>query len=285
MPAQRKKNGRRKNGEGSWGTKKIKGVEYKYFRKQYSGEDKYFYGKTDSEVKSKIKKFEENNSIVVNKNINKQTFGEYILNWLEIVKQPSIKKRTYDSYEDIINTQIINYKNYDISGKQMGSLSEDMFQKYYNDMANYYSRATIIKNYIIIKQCINYALSKNHITEKYLDQVTIPSEDLVKVKKKEIQFLTESDMNKLYKESKRINKDGFNFGGKIGEPVYGINAYAIILIMYTGMRIGELIALKWADIDLENKFLYVKKSISIIKNRDRKTKDDLKYKRRNKYKN
>jgi integrase len=272
MPA-----GRRKNGEGSWGTKKIKGVIYKYYRKTYGDIDKYFYGKTEKEIKDKVKIFEEGQSFIVPKDINKQVFGDYILNWLNNNKRPAIKRRTYDSYEDIINVQIINYKGYDLSSKQIAILDDDIFQKYYNDMANKYSRATIRKNYVIVKQCLDYAKSKKHIKENYLDNVIIPSEDIVKVKKKEIQFLSESDMNKLYEESKRVNSEGFNFGGRIGEPVYGINAYAVILIMYTGLRIGELISLKWNDIDLTNKFLYVKGSVSSIKNRDRKNENDKKY--------
>lgn len=269
--------GRRKNGEGSWGSKKIKGVDYKYFRKTYGDTEKYFYGKTDKEIKAKIKIFEEGLSFIVPKDINKQYFGDYILNWLKVVKQPSIKRRTYDSYEDIVNVQIINYKGYDISGKQIGNINDELFQLYHNDLANIYSRATIRKNYVIVKQCLEYAKTKKHIPENYLEMVTIPSEDLVKVKKKEIQFLTESDMDKLYEESKRLNIVGFNFGGKIGESVYGINAYAVVLIMYTGMRIGELTSLKWEDVDLDKKFLYVKSSISNIKNRDKKNENDNKY--------
>jgi integrase len=272
MPAKR-----RKNGEGSWGTKHIKGVEYKYFRKQYNEVDKYFYGKTEKEIKVKIKEYEENNSTFIDKDIRKQIFGDYILNWLKTVKQPSIKRRTFDSYEDIVNVQIINYKGYDLTGKQIGALDENIFQKYYNDLANSYSRATLRKNYAIVKQCLEYGLSKKHILENFLEHVTIPSEDLVKVKKKEINFLTESDMDKLYKECKRINTKGFNIGGKIDEPVYGINAYAVVFIMYTGLRIGELTALKWKDIDLEGKYIYINKSASTIKNRNKKNDEDKKY--------
>jgi integrase len=272
MPAKR-----RKNGEGSWGTKKIKGVEYKYFRKQYNEVDKYFYGKTEKEIKEKIKIFENDNSISVDKDIKKQIFGDYISSWLKTVKQPAIKRRTFDSYEDIINVQIVNSKSYDISGKQMGNLNDEIFQLYYNDMAKKYSRATIRKNYAIVKQCLEYAFVKKHITENFLEHVTIPSEDLVKVKKKEVNFLTESDMNKLYEECKRTNTKGFNIRGKLNESVYGINAYAVVFIMYTGLRIGELIALKWKDIDLSEKYIYINKSESTIKNRNRKNDEDVKY--------
>ena len=46
---------RRKNGEGSWGTKTIKGVTYQYYR---DPDNKYTYGKTINEVKEKIRESE-----------------------------------------------------------------------------------------------------------------------------------------------------------------------------------------------------------------------------------
>ena len=38
---------RRKNGEGTWGKKKINGIEYSYYR---DANGKYFYGKTQKEI-------------------------------------------------------------------------------------------------------------------------------------------------------------------------------------------------------------------------------------------
>ena len=43
---------KRKNGEGSWGTKTIKGTVYQYYRSQ---DNKYTYGRTIKEVKEKLK--------------------------------------------------------------------------------------------------------------------------------------------------------------------------------------------------------------------------------------
>ena len=43
---------KRKNGEGSRGTKTIKGKVYRYFR---DADGKYFYGNTDKEIKQKIR--------------------------------------------------------------------------------------------------------------------------------------------------------------------------------------------------------------------------------------
>lgn len=270
---------KRKNGEGSWGVKKIKGVEYKYFRKQYEGMNnpKYFYGKTEKEIKSKIKEFEDQHKILTPTEIEKITFGEYIVNWLNNVKRLEVKRRTFDGYEDSVKNQILNYHKYDIAGKQMGSINQDMFQEYYNSLSKKYSRAAIQKNYTIVNQCLRYAKKKNVIRENYVIDIALPSEDNVAVKKKEIPFLPEEDMDKLYLESKRINEKGFNFGGKIGQPVYGSNAQAIVLIEYTGLRVGELLGLKWSDYDKENKYLNIKNNLSTIKNRDKKDESENNY--------
>lgn len=42
---------KRKNGEGTWGIKSIKGVQYKYFR---NSDGKYFYGKCSTARKTQL---------------------------------------------------------------------------------------------------------------------------------------------------------------------------------------------------------------------------------------
>lgn len=49
-----------------------------------------------------------------------------------------------------------------------------------------------------------------------------------------------------------------------------MTSFGIYLCLYTGLRIGELCALKWKDIDLNNKKLVVKKTLIRIKNLDLK---------------
>ena len=42
--------------------------------------------------------------------------------------------------------------------------------------------------------------------------------------------------------------------------MYGINAYAIPIILYTGLRSAELTALQWKHVDLKNKLLHVEQA-------------------------
>jgi site-specific recombinase XerD len=84
-------------------------------------------------------------------------------------------------------------------------------------------------------------------------------------------------MDKIYDESKRINTAGFNWGGKIGEKTYGINSLAIVLMMYTGLRVGELTCLRYSDWNKATNEIIVRNNLSTIKNRDKKSDDDNNY--------
>lgn len=265
---------RRHNGEGSWGTKTIKGVTYKYFR---NTEGKYFYGKTNSEINTKRRKWEETQKQHLTsavEDIRRQAFGDYVLSWLLDQKKLEIKRNSTDGYEACLNGQLLNYTFNNLSDKQVGILTTDDFIQYYSSLAKHYSRSTIKKNYAILSQCINYGNKHNHFSQFIdLDDIKIPHEDVVAKKKKKIQFLTEEDVNKFCLEAKRINTPGFNFGGKIGESTYGNNAYLLMFILFTGIRISEGIELQWKDINSEKKYFTVSKNAATVKDRS----DDNKY--------
>lgn len=73
-------------------------------------------------------------------------------------------------------------------------------------------------------------------------------------------FLSREDTEKLYQASKlKYNNGVLKFGN---------NAKAIILILYSGMRVSEMIALKWKNVDLANKKIYVEESAAVKRNRD-----------------
>lgn len=255
---------KRKNGEGSWGKKKIKGVEYRYFR---NTNGKYFYGKTEKEIKEKIKKYEKENTV----STSKLLLSDFMKDWLYNTKQHQVKRRTFDSYEQYYNMLIINYKDYIISDVQLCSLTTEILTKYFNSLADKYSLSTIKKANVLLNQCLNYAVDKELIDVNPMDKVKLPNEDRIKKQKKQIPFLSPDDMDKLYEESFRIQEEGFRINGAVGELVYGNNAKIIVLIMYTGLRISEALGLKWEDVDFENKCIKVKRNLSRIKNRDKDT--------------
>ena len=248
---------KRKKGEGSWSKKTINGIEYQRYRKIYNGITKEFYGRTVKEVKEKIKEFEERNMYVKRTDIQKQTFGEYLENWFKNIRVYEVESSTY-----LRNEQTINYhiKDSSLYNTQMINIDFELCQTLINKLSEKYSRSTISKVYVILNMCFNHALTKGHIGENPMMKVKMPKESSLVTKKKEAKWLSSNDVEKLVLEAERVNTREFRIKGKVGERVYGVNAYYVILIIYTGLRIGELMALTWNDIDFKNKTLSVNKS-------------------------
>ncbi len=66
----------------------------------------------------------------------------------------------------------------------------------------------------------------------------------------DIKFFNEEQREAIVKEAVRKSKNGSN---------YYRFGYAIILLLYTGMRISELLALTWNDVDIVDKTISIKK--------------------------
>ena len=248
---------RRKNGEGSWGTKTIKGVTYQYYR---DPDNKYTYGKTINEVKEKIKKKKKQNIHIQQSSV--KTIEEYMLDWLSTTRQKKLKQQTYDSYELII-TKYLNMNTCNFGNKNIKILNYELVQEYIDSLAEKYSIGTIRKVWSIVRQCLKYGMSKEELPYFDLSLIQIPSEDRVAVKTKEVPFATTEDVEALYQEAFR-KKEYSNT-----EYMYGNNARAIIIIMYTGLRISELCALKWENVDMSNRIITVKYTHATAKNRDK----------------
>lgn len=69
-------------------------------------------------------------------------------------------------------------------------------------------------------------------------------------------------------EEKRFVQEAMSRNSKTGKFVYAAGLYALLLL-YTGIRCGEMLALRWKDVDFENCMLMIDKSRSVAKNRNR----------------
>ena len=106
----------------------------------------------------------------------------------------------------------------------------------------------------------NLRRSKRRYSRGTLKLVRLPKESNVAVKAKEIPFIDENDMNILYNEA-------FHTIGSNKRCMYGNASKLLVLIMYTGLRVSEACALRWEDVDIANKTLRVKSSLSKVKER------------------
>ena len=253
-----------KRGQGEWSYTQRKDKLWtarKQFGKKSDGKPniKAFYGKTITEVKRKAQEYENQLSGNRMEIIKKVTLYDYLVDWLNTYKRLSVKNTTYDGLEDAIEIRI---KPYDIANVQLNNLSTQICQQYINDLVNSnkkYSLATITKTYNLLNNCLRHAEGVGDIPKNPMTFVNLPSEENVQTATKEVTFFTKEEVALIKQATKKKYSNG--------KPVYYYGE-VIIFLLYTGMRIGECLGLRWKDIDFKNNTIRIDNTIAMVANRD-----------------
>lgn len=248
---------RRDKGSGSWDTITKNGKEYQRFRKKYDWMNyrKEFVGLTKTEVRKKIKDFEAKQMHVINGNYKKLTLGECAESVLEILEQ-TFKDNNYATLQSTLRCYILTN---DIKDIQIGNLDKQHIQKYYSDMSKKYSESTVKKTRTLFNTVFNYLVEINAISANPAAGIKMPNKTKYATKPKPHSFLSLDQAEKFY-ETCYMRATEAMPGIRTGDYIYGKNAKFCIIVLYTGMRIGEAYALTWKDIDFEKNLIHITKT-------------------------
>lgn len=214
---------------------------------------KSVYGKTETEVRRKAKQLREEAARFDISNVSRMTVRTYMTNWLLTVKKPDLKPGSYDRVEQSVNYQIIPY----IGDIQISALTANDVQLMINSLLEKLSYSTVKKAYNNLNSCLELAVTRGEIVKNPVKGVKLPSSK--SKEKKDVTAYSPEEINAIVEEAKRTYSNG--------APVYRYG-YLIILLLNTGMREGEPLYLKWEDVDLEKRRLYVHGNVVDVKNRD-----------------
>lgn len=196
---------------------------------------KSVYGSSEEEVvenyKNKIEELFQNNDLLI---FDKNYIGYDINLWMNNSKIKN-KKSTFSNYQYTLKSRIIPK----FAKVKKKTISLDIINKFTAELLDEGLAAKSVKDILIILQQI---LKTGDINIK------IP---MPKVPKTEIQILKKEEQLILEKE----------LMSNLNETTFGI-----YLCLYIGLRIGELCALQWKNIDLNNKKINIKKTLVRIKN-------------------
>ena len=164
-------------------------------------------------------------------NLNNITFEELSNDWLEY-KKAIIKESSYLNYKFTIKTKFID----EFGDKSLSTLLSYNFNMYVSKIMERLSSKTARDVIIVLKAILKYAELKYDISFKTrLISTPNPTEN-------EVEVFKERDRRKIEKyciNSKELKDIG------------------VMISLYTGLRIGEVCALKWRDIDFEKKMIRV----------------------------
>ena len=227
--------GKRSNGEGTIFKRKDGRWCAAYYDQDYKR--RFIYGKTQSEVKKKLKERENNTDSKLAKNNDKVTLQDWVLNYLQKYKKNELKVSTYSSYMAVYRKHIAQSW---IGKRRLEKVTVEHLQKYYSGkIKEGYSSKTVRSIETIVNSALDMAVKMRMIPENPNRYTTIP-----KKIKYEAAVLSEEEVNRILTQAQ-------------GEELYPI----VVTTVYSGMRKEEAMALKWENVDFEGRRIYIKNSL------------------------
>lgn len=172
----------------------------------------------------------------------------YLKRWLKEICKDKLAARTYNDYAGVINNHIIPY----MGNLKLQDIKPHHIIKYQNDKLNSgklkgpggLSKRTVQNHHRILSKALSDAIIPYRLLENNpCRDVKAPSP-----KKTEINPFSDKEI-KLMLDS--INE---------------FHLYSIVFLdLYTGMRRGELAALKFNDINFSNQEIYIQRSVQEIR--------------------
>jgi len=231
----------RKRSDGRWEGRYVAGhtEEGKPIRKSV-------LGKTQAEVKEKLKAALEEAGRVDVARADEYTVGAWAMNWYNLYAKPNIRESTQRSYEGFLNLRVIPV----LGNIPLKKLRARDIQKLYNDARDHgrIQKGKTVKNpglsdsyvqrlHALLHNCLERAVKERLIPRNPCDDCIPP-----KIQKHEMQTLAQEDIHAYLQEAEKR----------------GVLAM-FFLELCTGLRKGELTALRWEDLNTERRTLRIDK--------------------------
>lgn len=167
------------------------------------------------------------------------TVNEWYEQWMKIYKEGIVRDNTIKNYRD---RYIFNIKK-EIGNMNLCDVKQTHCQTILNKMqcSGKYSIGTIKLTQITLHSIFQSAVDNNYISTNPASNLRV-KDDSGEEKEKRVLTKEEQDIFKKYSQNTMYH-----------------NAYCLVL--ETGLRVGEIGGLQWGDIDFDNKFLKVRRTI------------------------
>jgi integrase len=199
---------------------------------------RYVQGKTRAEVNQKLTKAmsDRDNGLILD--AGSLTIGEYLNRWLKDVEN-TVRKSTYERNEQLVRLHIRPA----LGRIKLKTVTLAQVRWFYRERFDSgLAPATVHKLHVVLHKALKAAVADGLIPRNAAAGLKLP-----RITREEIHPLSPEDARRLLEAA----------SGDRLEALYD-------LAIATGLRQGELLALKWEDVDLERGMLRVRRTLTRV---------------------
>ena len=199
----------------------------------------YVYGYQYAEVKKELllKKADHARTTPETNGVCQSTVGEWLVYWLENELLGSVKPSSYQTYVNLMNRHLIPV----LGSTRLAAVTPTVVNDYVGHLEESgLSYSTVKGAYRLLSAAMRYALDEGKIQKNPCRKIRIQRPEQT-----EQRVLTRAEQEMLR-----------NSASDSDLPT--------VLSLYTGMRLGEVCALKWSDIDWDRKTITVRRTAQRI---------------------
>ena len=208
----------------------------------------YVYGKTYGEVKQKLLERKSQEQTIVGSSYPAvATFDSMAKEWLSIIK-PSLKISTWNKYNNLLQLYILP----NIGAMSINQITQKIILECCNKLLisggkcmSGLSEKTVSDTLSVIRSILRYSAQRGATVNLDFQAVRIRQHP------KEISVLSLTEQEKLTQYLLRNNNE-YNIG--------------MLVCLFTGLRVGEICALQWADISLTNHTIHIQHTMQRVQN-------------------
>lgn len=182
----------------------------------------------------------ENRGIVIEP--SSTSYADFLDYWYENYVLINTKLNTQKAHKTVIDSRIKPI----LGDYKLKQLTPGVLQKFLNSLKDNYTKNYLSNIYGVLSSSLKYAVYPMQLLkENPMLYVNMPKYEAKTKTKKDLKIITREDYGKI------INR--YPFGSTFYIPC--------TIAWNTGLRVGEVCALQWSDIDLENATISVSKTL------------------------
>lgn len=205
------------------------------------------FNKMDEKEKKLNNEFHKKNNLIL---------YDAMIDWLNKEKKPELKETSFDT----LHKTVKRIGEYEISKIRYNQVAKENIENHIQELKDKNLSYSIVKkSYDALNAFYRYAVLNDMLEHNPVEKVKVPTKKECKPPK-DIEWLNSSDIELFCNQAVTILPYSL-------KPQYQYG-FCLCANIYMGLRVGELLALNWSDIDFKNGTVSITKQLQAIDNPD-----------------